>query len=181
MRFTCGSFRINRDCEFRDYSDLREYVTGSGVSGVLLGEDASDFMSFHAIEAVQPFVGEAFRIGIILDGSQEEPVLCPIHARETLAIGMNKSVEILDLSEKAVVARLDLESWLHHILCNDKVLVAVHELGALVVDLSTFQEIAIADCEVVADASLSDDELILVSMDEQTRHVNLAAARREHG
>ncbi len=181
MRFICGSFQITHECEFRDYSDLDEHVTRSGVSGILVGEDASDFMSFHAIEAHQPFSGESFRVGIILDGSQDAPVMCPVHAKESLAIGMNKCVEILDLRERAVAARFELESWFHHILCNDKVLVAVHELGASVIDLSTFREIADADCEVVADASLSDDELMLVSMDEQTTRVDLSAVRQDRG
>lgn len=181
MNYVCGSFNVQGGGTFRDYSDLDEYVTGSGVEGLLLGEDASDFMAFYAVEVYQPFTGSKFRIGIILDNSRGAPVLCPIHGNASLAIGMNNCVQVVNLNDHSIAARIELDTCLHHLLCDNRVLVAVHELGASVVDLSTFQEIANADCEVVADASLSDDELMLVSMDEQTTRVNLAAARHEHG
>jgi len=179
MNYVCGSFQITFGGEFRDYSDLDEYVTGSGIEGILLGEDASDFMSFYAVEVYQPFTGAKFRIGVILDNSRGAPVLCPIHGKACLAIGMNNDVQIMNLNDHSIVARLELDSCLHHVLCNAKVLVAVHELGASVMQLSTFQEIANVSSEVVSDASLSDDELVLVSMDEETTRVDLATASEE--
>lgn len=181
MNYLCGSFNVKFGGTFRDYSDLEEYVTGSDVEGLLLGEDASNFMAFYAMEVHQPFTGSRFRIGIILDNSRGAPVLCPIHRTVSLAIGMNNCVQVLNLNDHSIAARIDLDTCLHHLLCDNRVIVAVHELGASVMDLSTFQEIANADCEVVADAALSDDELILISMDEKTTRVDLAVARHKRG
>lgn len=181
MNYVCGAFEVKFGGRFRDYSDLDEYVTGSGIEGLLLGEDASDFMAFYAVDVYQPFTGARFRIGMILDNSRDVPVLCPVHGRESLAIGMNSSAHIVNLNDHTTVVGIELHFPFHHFLCNGQVLVAVHELGASVVELWNFQEIANASCDVVAEASLSNDELVLVSMDEETTRIDLSGGRQDSG
>lgn len=169
----CGSFQVNSVGEFQDYSDLESHVCKSGTDGILIGEDASDFMSFHAIEIRKAFTDEKFRVGIILDNRRGSPVVCSIHAKSVLAIGMNNSVQFVNLNSRSVIASSDLGCCMHHILCNGKFLAAIHELGAVVIELSEFREVAEANCDVVADATLTDDALLLVSMDEQSTRIDL--------
>ncbi|MBM4128105.1 MAG: hypothetical protein FJ247_12275 [Nitrospira sp.] len=179
MNFICGAFEIHSCGQYRDYTDLEQFVRKSGVDGHLLGEDASDFMTFYALEVKQPFQGRSFRLGIILDNTRGAPCIAPMHGINSLAIGMNRSLLIFDLGRQTVVARFDLDSVFHRILCNSSVLVAIHELGAVVVRCRGLKEIATPYCEVVADAELTNDRLTLVSMDEETTVVELAATSQE--
>ena len=175
MKYVCGSFQIDSEREFRDYSDLDTFVTKSSTLGIMLGEDASDYMSFFGIEVRKPFSTYKYRIGIVLDDLRGSPIVCPIHGRALLAIGMNNCVQFLNLESRTVVKRLDLGCTLHYILCNDRFLAAVYELGAVVVQASDLQEVAEGNCHIVAEASLSQESLTLISMDEVTTEVDLTS------
>lgn len=176
MNYVCGSYEVCFSGQYRDYTDLEAFVCKSGMDGLLLGEDARDFMAFFAVEVKQPFRGVRFRIGIILDNAENAPCIAPIHERGALAIGMNRCLQVVDLGERAVIARFDLDSRFHRILCNGPMLVAIHELGASVIQLGKFRETAAPHCEVVADAELSHDILMLTSMDGETTIVELGAS-----
>ncbi len=178
MKYVCGSFQIVSEREFRDYSDLDTFVTKSGTPGIMLGEDASDYMAFFGIEVRKPFSTDKYRIGVVLDDQRGGPILCPIHCRELLAIGMNNCVHFLNLESGTVAKRLDLGCTLHYVLCNDRFLAAVYELGAVVVRASDLKEVAEGKCDVVAEASLSQESLTLISMDEVTTEVNLTSVEK---
>lgn len=175
MKYVCGSFIVGGDVEFRDYSDLEKHIKEGKLEGILLGEDARDFMSFYAFDVFHSFTDVSFRIGVISDSQHRVPVVCPLHHKTVLAIGMNNCVQVVDLKSRSVVTRLDLDFAFHCILCNGKFLAAIHELGAVVMQLSDLQEVASTHCDVVADATLSEDLLTLISMDEQRTEVNLAS------
>jgi len=179
MHYICGPFQIKHSGEFRFYSDLDEYVTGSGVEGILLGEDAEDFISFYAMDVCDPFDGTDFRIGTILGYGQDMPIVCPIHQKASLAIGINDSVWFVDLHRRSVVARVDSWCGLHHFLCNGNVLAAIHELGASVIRLSNFQEIAVVEGDVVAGATLSSETLEITTIDKKITRIDLTAAFEE--
>lgn len=174
MPINCGSYEIGTLNRFRDYDDLDTYTTKSGVDGLMVGEDASDFMSFYGCEIKNPFEGSVFRIGMILDNNRGEPVLCSVHANSSIAIGMNSVVEVVEMAAHPVAQSIRLGSIFHHFLCNQKVLVAVHELGACVLRLPTLTEISNAFCEIVADAVLTDAELTLTSADDEIIRLDLA-------
>ncbi len=178
MNYICGGFQIRFGGEFRDYTELEQYVSGSGSTGFLIGEDASDFMAFYAVEVQKCFTNDMFRIGLILDNTRGAPKLCAIHDGSVLAIGMNNGVECVDLENRSVRDRIKLDSCVHHLLCNGDVLVAVHELGARALHLPDFAEMADVYCDVVADATLSATELVLISMEEETTRVDLASANQ---
>lgn len=180
MNYICGTFEIHGCGQYRDYTDLEDFVCKSGVDGQLLGEDASDFMAFYALEVKQPFQGRNFRLGIILDNTRGAPCIAPMHGINSLAIGMNRSLLIFDLGKQTVTARFDLDSVFHRILCNNSILVAIHEMGASVIQCSSLKEIATPHCEVVADAELTNDALTLVSMDKETTVIELAATSQEY-
>lgn len=175
MKYVCGSFQIDSEREFRDYSDLDTFVRKSGMPGIMLGEDASDYMSFFGIEVRKPFSTDKYRVGVILDDQRGGPIVCPIHSGPLLAIGMNNCVQFLNLASETVVKRLDFGCTLHYILCNDRFLAAVYELGAVVIQTSDLQEVAEGNCDVVAEASLSQKSLTLISMDEVTTEVDLTS------
>lgn len=179
MSYICGTFEIHGCNQYRNYTDLEDFVCKSGVDGQLLGEDAPDFMAFYALEVKQPFQGRSFRLGIILDNTRGAPSIAPMHGINSLAIGMNRSLLIFDLGKQIVVSRFDLDSVFHRILCNSSVLVAIHELGASVIQCRGLKEIATPYCEVVADAELTNDTLTLVSMDEEMTVVELAVTSQE--
>lgn len=169
----CGSYEIGMLNRFRDYDDLDTFATKSGTEGVLVGEDASDFMSFYGCEIVNPFDGSRFRVGMILDNNRAEPVLCSLHESASIGIGMNSSVEVVDVAKRRYLQSIRLDSIFHHFLCNQRVLVAVHELGARILKLPNLEEVADTFCEIVADAVLSDSELVLTSADEEVIRVDL--------
>jgi hypothetical protein len=173
MPVICGLYEIGIINRFRDYDDLDTYATKSGVEGLLIGEDASDFMAFFGCEIRNPFEGSCFRMGMILDNNRGEPVLCSVHGNASIAIGMNSAVVVVDVASRRVVQSIRLDSIFHHLLCNQKVLVAVHELGARILKLPNLEEIADIFCEIVADAVLSDSELVLTSADEEVIRVDL--------
>lgn len=174
MPLLCGSYEIGTLNRFRDYDDLDTFATKSGTEGVLIGEDASDFMSFYGCEIVNPFEGSRFRLGMILDNNRGEPVLCCVHGSATIAIGMNSSVEVVDVASRRVAHSIRLDCIFHHFLCNQKVLVAVHELGARILRLPNLEEVADSFCEIVADAMLSESELVLTSAEDAIIRVDLA-------
>jgi hypothetical protein len=173
MPINCGSYEIGTLNRFREYDDLDTYTTKSGLDGLLIGEDASDFMSFYGCEIKNPFEGSVFRLGMILDNNRGEPVLCSIHSGSSIAIGMNSSVEVVAVASRSLQS-IRLDSIFHHFLCNQKMLVAVHELGARILHLPSFSEIADIFCEIVADAVLTDSELTLTSADDETIRIDLA-------
>ena len=179
MNFISGAFEIRNCGQYGDYSDLEQFVCKSGVIGHLIGEDASDFMAFYALEVRQPFQCRSFRLGIILDNTRGAPCIASLHKTNSLAIGMNSSLVIFDLGKETVVARFDLDSVFHRILCNGSVLVAIHELGASVIRCHDLEEIATPCCKVVAEAVLTNETLTLVSMDEETTVVKLTVTSQE--
>jgi len=175
MNFVCGSYQVISGGKFRDYTDLDKYVMHSETDGLLLGEDASDYVSFHAVEIYQPFTGVRFRIGMVLDYGRSTPIFCSVHNTTTLVIGMNKGVELVRLDKQSVGKRIVLDTGLQHILCNGNVLVAIHELGTRIVEVPEFTEIANVSCEIVASVTLSNKEVVLVSMTEETTRIALPA------
>lgn len=173
MPLLCGSYEIGTLSRFRDYDDLNVFINKSGIEGVTVGEDVSDFMSFYGCEVVNPFEGSRFRLGMILDNNRGEPLLCCVHGSAMIAIGMNSSVEVVDVANRRIAPPIRLDCIFHHFLCNQNVLVAVHELGARILKLPKLEEVADSFCEIVGNAALSESELVLTSAEGEIIRVNL--------
>jgi hypothetical protein len=108
MPVICGLYEIGIINRFRDYDDLDTYATKSGVEGLLIGKDASDFMAFFGCEIRNPFEGSCFRMGMILDNNRGEPVLCSVHGNASIAIGMNSAVVVVDVAAVALCSQFAL-------------------------------------------------------------------------
>jgi hypothetical protein len=171
MSLVCGSFQIGVMNRFRSYDDLEVFVSKSGVDGMIVGEDASVYAEFCGMEIRQTFEGICHRVGVISENSMLEPQLFPIHGAESLAIGMNRTIVVIDIRNRVISHSIDLDSMFLGFIANDEVLVAVHDLGARILRIPSLNELADAFCETVVDVSLTKNELILVSDSDETTRV----------
>lgn len=174
MEVAIGSFTVHSR-QFSSYDELREFVRNADVEHLLLGENAAYFGSFWALEGKQSFGGSSFRVGIILDHNRHGPSLFAGVDGMRFAIGLNSEVVVLTVDEKLTAKTVSLDSWFQCFLHQGHILVAVHELGAIVLKLPSFDAIGSLDCEIVSEAKLTSEELILSSLENVPARLDLTS------
>ncbi len=175
MKLAIGSYRV-RSVEFPSYDDMERFVTADGNSGEILGLDAAAFVSFWALEAVEPFGMRSRRLGLVMARSNGGPDVLVLHPTAFL-IGLNSKVVLVDLT-KPLTQEINLDTWFSAFIEEEDLVVAIHELGALALRIPECEVVGSLSTGIVAEATLSNRTLVLISDDDSKSELDLGESAK---